>query len=39
VSAQQQAARERLRQMGVIGDTSQGMPDLDAALRRRRNAG
>lgn len=37
-SAQEQAARERLRQMGVIGDTSQGMPDLDAALRRRRNA-
>ncbi|WP_152485682.1 hypothetical protein [Leucobacter chironomi] len=37
-SAQEQAARERLQQMGVIGDTSQGMPDLDAALRRRRNA-
>jgi len=39
VSAQENAARERLRQMGVIGDTSSGLPDLDAALRRRRNAG
>ncbi|PRI11610.1 hypothetical protein [Leucobacter massiliensis] len=38
LTPQQRAARERLRQMGVIGDTSQGMPDLDAALRRRRNA-
>ncbi|WP_449283160.1 hypothetical protein [Leucobacter sp.] len=38
MSAQQRAARERLRQMGVIGDTSAGMPDLDAVLRRRRNA-
>lgn len=25
--------------MGVIGDTSDGMPDLDQVLRRRRNAG
>lgn len=39
VSAQQRAARERLRQMGVVGDTSEGLPDLDAVLRRRRNAG
>ncbi|QBE49518.1 hypothetical protein [Leucobacter triazinivorans] len=37
-TAQERAARERLRQMGVIGDTSAGMPDLDAVLRRRRNA-
>ena len=37
-SAQQRAAQERLRQMGVIGDTSGGMPDLDAVLRRRRSA-
>lgn len=29
---------ERLRQMGVVGDTTQGMPDLDAALRRHRAA-
>lgn len=28
----------RLRNMGVIGDTSDGMPDLDEVLRRRRNA-
>lgn len=37
--AQQAAARERLSRMGVVGDTSQGMPDLDAALRRRRTVG
>ncbi len=37
--AQQRAAEQRLRGMGVIGDTSEGLPDLDAALRRRRNAG
>lgn len=37
--ARQQAARDRLSRMGVIGDTSEGMPDLDAALRRRRNVG
>lgn len=37
--ARQQAARERLSRMGVVGDTSEGMPDLDAALRRRRNVG
>lgn len=30
------AAADRLRRMGVIGDTSEGMPDLDAVLRRRR---
>ena len=35
--AQQEAARDRLRNMGVVGDTATGMPDLDAALRRRRN--
>lgn len=34
----QLAVQERLRSMGVIGDTSVGMPDLDEALRRRRNA-
>lgn len=28
-----------LSDMGVVGDTSQGMPDLDTVLRRRRNAG
>lgn len=38
-AAQQQAAQSRLRGMGVVGDTSEGMPDLDAVLRRRRNAG
>ena len=38
-AAQQRAAQHRLRGMGVIGDTSEGMPDLDAVLRRRRNAG
>lgn len=38
VSAQQRAAQERLRRMGVVGDTSEGLPDLDAALRRRRSA-
>lgn len=27
-----------LKTMGVIGDTSEGMPDLDAVLMRRRNA-
>ena len=36
---QQEAARARLREMGVVGDTSEGMPDLDAAIRRRRQAG
>lgn len=29
---------EQLQQMGVVGDTREGMPDLDAALRRHRNA-
>ncbi|QIM19232.1 hypothetical protein G7066_12835 [Leucobacter coleopterorum] len=37
--AQENEARVRLSQMGVVGDTSEGMPDLDAVLRRRRNAG
>lgn len=37
--AQQQEASDRLRNMGVVGDTATGMPDLDAVLRRRRNAG
>lgn len=37
--AQRGAAAQRLREMGVIGDTSEGLPDLDAALRRRRSAG
>lgn len=30
---------ERLRRMGVVGDTSDGMLDLDAVLRTRRRAG
>ncbi|UOR00826.1 hypothetical protein MUN77_11810 [Leucobacter allii] len=38
-SAEQRAAAERLRRMGVVGDTSVGAPDLDAAFRRRRSAG
>lgn len=37
-SPQQEAARERLRQMGVVGDTSEGMPNLDDVLRRRRSS-
>lgn len=36
--AERLAAAARLRQMGVVGDTSEGMPDLDAVFRRRRNA-
>jgi len=36
--SQQESVSERLRRMGVVGDTSDGMPDLDAALRRHRNA-
>lgn len=32
-------ARARLNQMGIVGDTSEGMPDLDAVLRRRRKVG
>ena len=39
VNAEQLAARERLSQMGRVGDTTVGMPDLDAVLRRRRNVG
>lgn len=31
-------AEERLRTMGVVGDTSEGAPDLAEVLRRRRNA-
>ncbi|MGO1435496.1 MAG: hypothetical protein ACTJFR_08100 [Canibacter sp.] len=38
-TAQRQSAVARLRQMGVVGDTSDGAVDLDAAIRRRRNAG
>lgn len=30
--------QERLRAMGVVGDTAEGMPDLDETLKRRRNA-
>lgn len=37
--AQRRAAAQRLREMGVIGDTTEGLPDLDAVLRRRRSAG
>ncbi|NYD27715.1 hypothetical protein [Leucobacter aridicollis] len=33
------AAPSRLSQLGVVGDTTEGMPDLDKVLRRRRNAG
>ncbi|MGK0740757.1 hypothetical protein ACSHWG_02575 [Leucobacter sp. Z1108] len=36
--SQQIATAERLRQMGMVGDTSEGMLDLDAVLRARRNA-
>lgn len=34
---QQEAARERLRKMGVVGDTSDGALNLDDVLRRRRS--
>ncbi|MGK0714995.1 hypothetical protein [Leucobacter sp. W1153] len=37
VRSQELATAERLRQMGVVGDTSKGMLDLDAVLRARRN--
>ena len=37
--SQQLASAERLRQMGVIGDPSDGALDLDAVLRQRRSAG
>lgn len=37
--SQELARAERLRRMGVVGDTSDGKLDLDAALRQRRNAG
>ena len=33
--AESDARAARLKQMGVIGDTSDGMPDLDAVFRRR----
>lgn len=33
------AVQARLRQMGVVGDTAEGMPDLDETLKRRRDAG
>ena len=33
------AAQERLRSMGVVGDTSDGATTLEEALRKRRNAG
>lgn len=36
--SQQRATAERLRKMGMVGDTSEGMLDLDAVLRARRNA-
>lgn len=36
--SQELATAERLRKMGVVGDTSEGMLDLDAVLRARRNA-
>ncbi|UOQ59989.1 hypothetical protein MUN76_13210 [Leucobacter rhizosphaerae] len=39
VDAERIAARQRLSQMGRVGDTTDGMPDLDAVLRRRRNVG
>ena len=29
----------RLSQLGVVGDTTEGMPDLDQVLRKRRSAG
>lgn len=35
---QQEETRDRLERMGRVGDTSEGLPDLDAVLRRRRNA-
>lgn len=41
VQPQQSAARvdaRALQSMGIVGDTQQGMPDLDAALLRRRTA-
>ncbi|MBP1327149.1 hypothetical protein JOF28_002381 [Leucobacter exalbidus] len=37
-TSQQEAARARLRQMGVVGDTSEGMLNLDDVLRRRRSS-
>lgn len=36
--ARKLAAQERLRSMGVVGDTSDGATDLAEALRRRRGA-
>lgn len=37
-SAAPGVSRESLKTMGVIGEIETGMPDLDAALNRRRNA-
>lgn len=37
--SQELAAALRLQRMGVVDDTSGGMPDLDAAMRRRRDVG
>lgn len=37
--SQELAAAARLKRMGVVEDTSVGMPDLDAAMRRRREVG
>lgn len=37
--SRQLSVQARLRQMGVVGETADGMPDLDEALKRRRNAG
>lgn len=41
VDAAQAATNQasRLGELGVVGDTSEGMPNLDQVLRRRRNAG
>lgn len=39
INDERQAAIARLRQMGIVGDTSDGAVDLQAAIRRRRNAG
>lgn len=37
--SQRLAAQERLRAMGVVGDTAEGAPNIADALRRRRNVG
>lgn len=38
-SAQPQQDHTSMGELGVVGDTSEGMPNLDQVLRRRRNAG